>query len=185
MFTVRVKVTSMVQQFVIALYGSTTIKCEHNDLMTQKIKHIVSLLPKGYKLPQETEAAHYIDIEVKNVNFGQCKANGYKKIYRQTAEANTFIVYALQRELSVELKKLFKSMFHNYVLAFCRGRKFEIGCQKDAILDFCDSYNININKIDYDALKKSWQRSKEYKQVQICSVLSKSGVSMSLEKMAV
>lgn len=185
MVTVRVRVTSIVQQFVIALYGGTTIRCEHNDLMTQKIKHIVSLLPKGYKLPKETDSCHYIDIEVKNVFFGQCKENGYRAIYRKRAEANTYITVALQRELSVELKKLFNSLFHNYVFAYCRARRLQTGCQKEGILDFCDSYNININKMDYDALKKSWQRSSEYSTLKKRTLPLKSGMSVSPEKMAV
>jgi hypothetical protein len=185
MFTVRVKVTSIVQQFVIALYGSTTIECGHNDLMTQKIKHIVSLLPQGYKLPKETEDAHYVDIEVKTSQFGRCKGNGYKAVYRNRPECRTYIVDALQRELSVELKSLFKSMFHNYVFAYVRGQKFIIGSQKEAILDFCDVYHININKIDYDALKKSWQRSFQYSEIKKREFVGKIVPSMSLEKMAV
>lgn len=168
MFTVRVKVTRMVQQFVTSIYGSTTIVCEHNDLMTQKIKHIVSLLPKGYKLPHETDDCHYIDIQVKNVFFGQCKDNGYKTIYRKRPEANTFISASLQRELSIELKTIFKSMFRNYVFAYVRAKRCAVGSQKEAILDFCDSYKINPDKTEYDTLLKSWQRSHEYLKIKNC-----------------
>lgn len=162
MITVRVKVTRIVQEFVISLYGGKTILCEQNDTIANKIKGIVARSPKGYELPIETESDHYVDFEVKNIAIGRLKKSNYRAVIRKDAISNNYISDVLQHELNKDLKSLFKDIFTAYVFAFVRGRKFKKGSQKEAILDFCDVYCITCQKLEFDSLKKTWQRSSLY-----------------------
>ncbi len=64
-----------------------------------------------------------------------------------------------QKLIQRELEKLFKSIFHNYVLAYCRGG----GYTTAAINDFCEVYRIRLENINFEMLKKSWDRSEQKK----------------------
>lgn len=157
MFTIDVKVTKIVREFLIAKYGSDTIQLYRDDYFTQKIKHILESKSKDYIPIKDDERYNYIRLQIHDfrMSLGQ-------KSLSYTHEENAYLSEYLQMALSKEFTKYFKEVFHSYVLAYCIARGGKEGSGRDAIYSFCDIYCLPMNSIDYDMLRKSWSRSKEH-----------------------
>lgn len=153
-FTVSVSVSPILKEFIECVHKGAVIKLKPDDLMCQKIKYILQLMPADFS-PVNTDP-NAIKIEV--TNFQLFQRRGGRSLFHVDAEHRSFLNDRLQHILAKELNKGFKEIFHNYVLAFARaGRE-----QKEGIEDFCEVYNLSMNKITYEMLKKSWQRSEQY-----------------------
>lgn len=148
--TVDVKVTPILKEFIQSVFKSDTIRVGKNDLMCQKIKYLLKLPPKDYK--PERNMSERIKIEL--INFEICRTH-----YR--IECRNFLDTRGQKIIFDELNKSFKEVFHNYVLAYVRGNSGRPGSQKKGIEDFCEVYNLSMDHINYEMLKKSWDRSKQ------------------------
>jgi len=158
MFTVDIRVSPILKEFIEAKWGSDTITLGKDDYFTQKIKHILQRFPEDYVPVKPSERESYIRMEVKRVEFVRV---GSKSLFEKLAQSAYLDSY-LQEQMAKELDKYFKEIFHAYVLAFCSARSFADNCQRDGILDFCDVYNLKMNKVNFEMLKKSWYRSNEY-----------------------
>lgn len=154
-FTVSVSVNPTLKEFIVNVYGGNTIQIKKEDLLSQKIKYIMQLMPSDFS-PVNTDP-NAIKIEVTDAYI--FKTSKYGTLFHADTQYRSFLNERLQHILAKELNKGFKEIFHNYVLAFARaGRE-----QKEGIEDFCDVYNLSMNRISFDMLKKSWQRSDQYK----------------------
>lgn len=157
MFTVDVRVTPIVREFLIAKYGSETIKLSKDDYFTQKIRHILQNKSTSYVPVKESDRHNYIKLQIHDF-----KMSIRNKSLSYTHEENAYLSEYLQMALSKEFTKYFKEVFHSYVLAYCIAREKKDGSVRDAIYSFCDIYCLPMNNIDFDMLRKSWSRSKEY-----------------------
>jgi hypothetical protein len=67
-----------------------------------------------------------------------------------------------------ELDNIFKNRLHNFILGYIHGAKNrypynDYGLLTEGLKTFCEISNINFKHINFDSLKKSFQRSSEYK----------------------
>ena len=62
-------------------------------------------------------------------------------------------------EIANELRKRFKNSFHTFVLASLIANP-DLQ-QKEAIENFIEHFHLTNNKVTYEMLKKSWDRSEE------------------------
>lgn len=155
-FTADVKLTPILKEYIVTKYGSDTIKLKRNDPLLIKIKYLLSNNPSDYR--PVSNRSNYIKIEVQNFQLA------YRKQIEQ--EYHNYLSPENQQIICIEINSEFKETFHNYVLAFLRGgiinRHFHQ--QKEAIEDFCQTYQLKLTKINYDMLKKSWDRSYQKKK---------------------
>ena len=147
-----IKVHPVLKEFYKCLTGSDVIEVKPNDDFSTRIKTILQLTPKNYNVRYPFGREDYITLLLPGKFYlGRDK-------YIDTTSRN-YLDDRRQYFISQELYGMFKSIFHNYVLAYTRsGRQ-----QKEGILDFCEVYNISMDKINFDMLKKSWDRSFEKK----------------------
>jgi hypothetical protein len=148
--TVDVSVTPILKEFYISTYGSDTIPVTQKDIISVKIKYLLEIPPVNYK--PKREFSETLKIQLLNFRIGK------KHISK---DSSNYLSVQAQRILFDELNRGFKDIFHNYVLAYVRGNNYKDGSQKKGILDFCDTYKLSMNKINYEMLKKSWDRSKQ------------------------
>ena len=158
MLTVDIKVSPILKEFIEAKWGGDTIVLGKDDYFTQKIKHILQRYPENYVPIKPSDRDSYVRMEVKRVELVRI---GSRSLFEKVAQSAYLDSY-LQEQIAKELDKYFKEIFHAYVLAFCSARSFADNCQRDGILDFCDVYNLRLNKVNFEMLKKSWYRSNEY-----------------------
>lgn len=145
-----IKVHPVVREFYVSTTGSDTIDLAGNDNMAFRIKTILQLTPKNYKYVP-FKSPETITLLLPNFRIGDKRVNQFFRNHLDDRR---------QYFVSKELYSNFKSKFHNYVLAYMRGGGKQ---QKLAIEDFCDIYNLSLSSINFDMLKKSWDRSEEKK----------------------
>lgn len=147
----QIKVHPVVREFIVSTTGSDVIEPIANSNFYHRVKTILQLNPKDYK-NYPLKRASTITIIVSEFSLG--KGN---HIY---GEHRNHLDDRRQYFLSKEMYDGFKSIFHNYVLAYMRGGGKQ---QKQAIEDFCIVYNLSLDNINYEMLKKSWDRSEQKK----------------------
>lgn len=158
MLTVDIKVTPILKEFIVSKWGTDTLVLKKDDYFTQKIKHILQRFPDNYTPVKPNERINYIRMQVKHVEYARVGS----KCHFQKTKTSAYLNAYMQDQVAKELNKYFKEVFHSYVLAFCSARSFKDNCQRDGINDFCETFQISMNSINYEMLKKSWYRSDEY-----------------------
>lgn len=149
-----IKVDAFVKQFIVRIYGSDVVDVGQQDALFERIKYILQLAPKEFKNPAKGD--HVITVFIPKFRILNKQINN---LYRNNLDDRR------QKMIASEFKKLFKQVFHNYVFGYCRSNinKNTDENQKEAIYDFCSSYQINMDEILFETLKKSWDRSDEKK----------------------
>lgn len=153
---VQIYVHPSVREFFIGRYGSEVIEIKKNDAIFDRIKYVLSLKTKDMQLKRPSEKAA-ITLLLPKYEFKICQEK------RVNTNTHSFISERHQSILKCEFQKLFKEIFHNYVLGYCRNG----AQQKQGIYDFCATYNISMNHANFDMLKKSWDRSDQKKRLKI------------------
>lgn len=148
----QIKVHPVVREFIVSTTGSDVIEPIPVSNFCHRVKTILQLTPKDYK-KYPLKRAGTITILVSNFRIGDKRIQELSRNHLDDRR---------QYHLSKELYDGFKSIFHNYVLAYMRGGGKQ---QKMAIEDFCTVYNISLDKINYEMLKKSWDRSEQKKVI--------------------
>jgi hypothetical protein len=154
---IELKVHPALYDFYFFVYKSDTITLSSNSCFYQKVIAALQVKPADYK------TCKFKKFGVIKLFFPYDTRFGGKHIYigaKEISDRN-------QELISRELYYLFKDIFHNYVLAYCRALKNVPGCQKKGILDFCESYQIKEDTLNYDMLEKSWKRSEQRKMLNI------------------
>jgi hypothetical protein len=155
----KIKVHPVVYDFYFAQYDGDTFDLKDDSVLSIVVPHILTLKPKDYKLER---LANYkqLNVIVHDMIIGagsDCAKYIHAEHRHYTSDRNQYYV-------SRFLDGIVKNIFHNYMLAYMRSNKK--AQQKDAILDFCMVYRIEENAINYEMLKKSWDRSGEKKEWQ-------------------
>lgn len=151
----RIRVHPVVREFIVSTTGSEIIEPITNSNFYHRVKTILQLKPKDYK-NYPLKCSSTITILVSNFRIGDNRIDQFSRNHLDDRR---------QYFLSKELYDNFKLIFHNYVLAYMRGGGKQ---QKRAIEDFCTVYSISMNSINYEMLKKSWDRSEQKKVLKKC-----------------
>jgi hypothetical protein len=142
--SVDVKVSRILKEFILCTNKSDNLVPEKYDDILKSIMPLLKTTPSGWKPIQDR--SEYIRI---TLPYNREVDTRYRNYLDDIG----------QRCIELRLNKTFKSIFHNYVLAYVMaGRQ-----QREGIEDFCDIYQLKCDNIDYEMLKKSWDRSHEKK----------------------
>lgn len=155
--TISIKIHPAVQDFFVAKFGSYHVKLKAGDLLSNKINHILQVSPKNYRF-------HFRNIDYNSELVIELPGKfniADKWIHTQNRhyidDRRRYLIYR-------EFQKWMKEIFHNFVAGYCIAHNFKPGVQKEAILSFIETYKIQMNDINYEMLKKSWDRSEEKKR---------------------
>ena len=152
---VQVKVSPLIREWVVANYGSNTIVCRPRDFFSSKLKYLLQLQPHDQHftaLPDE---------ECININYGKLTIGRWRSLEHKQLNQNyyTYLSAESQRLLSQEIYRQFKSSFHGFMLGFCIADGNMPGSYRRGICEFMSRYNLPHNAINYEMLKKNWDRS--------------------------
>lgn len=147
---IYLRVHPTVFQYYKAIYGSECIDIRPNSYLSNKIKTILSVKPMNYKDCCRIKNFKILRVKIHEFRFGK---NGT----HINIEYSNFISDRNQYYLSKELYDIFKITFHNFVAGSVRSGR----TQKQSIEDFCEAYNLDWDNVNFEMLKKSWDRSFE------------------------
>ena len=156
----RIKVHSVVWEFYVCRYHTDTIELSRNDPFSYRIKYLLQLRPMDYN----RHFPHFPLENAKILTFLLPKE--FRKddrrictTYRNRLDDRR--QYLISRELYIE----FKNLFNEHIMAYCDGKNLKRGAQKKAIDNFCERHNIELNEINFDMLKKTWDRSVQKRKI--------------------
>jgi hypothetical protein len=139
------KVHPYLWEFYRGYYGSEIIDVKDNPLLSLRIKSILQTRAESHYRRKWSD----FRIIVLNLPYFQV---GNKRI---NVACRKHLDDHRQFLISQELYQDFKNMFLNFVLGYVKNG----GLQADAIRDFCDFYNFEMNQVKTESLKKMWDRS--------------------------
>lgn len=139
------KVHPYLWEFYRAYYGSEIINVKENPLLSLRIKSILQTRAENHNRRIWSD----FRIIVLNLPYFQV---GNKRI---NVACRKYLDDHRQFLISQELYQDFKNMFLSFVLGYVKNG----GLQADGIRVFCDFYNIEMNQIKMESLKKMWDRS--------------------------
>lgn len=143
------KVHPVVFEYYKSMYG-LVIDLDRNNTLSHRIAYLLtSTRPKDYNV-YKLKSFKILQLRLHHFNINNTRINIQYRNYLDDSS---------QYQISKELYNRFKDIFHAHVLAYCRAG----GMQSDGIKDFCDAYRIYGDVINFDMLKKSWDRSDEKK----------------------
>lgn len=152
---IDISVSPIIKEWIVATYGTDSVQCSKNNFLSRKIKYLLQL-GSGKFIPRNIHPSNRITIKL--INFSIGSSNNRITI-------NVDYRYSLPEEfdriIEDEFYLQFKQVFHNFVLGYCLSTNNSLGSQKEAIEIFCETYSISLNRINYEMLKKSWDRSPE------------------------
>jgi hypothetical protein len=151
---VQISVDPILKEFIQAWYGSDLIKSSKNCTLSRKIKYHLSRPPEDFT---NKTSECFINVELVDSFFIKTnnKTNRIRTIYRN------YLSEDAQSAICCDLTDWFKNIFRNFVAGFVMANNLKIGSQKKAILMFCDIYNLTLDNINYEMLKKDWDRSSQ------------------------
>lgn len=144
------KVHPYLWEYYRSYYGSEIIDVRVHPLLLNRIKSVLQTTPKCYK------GRVWADFRIIVLNMPRQLFIGKKSLdikYRR------FIDDRHQFLISQELYIEFKNSFINFMIGFLKNG----GLQSDGINSFCEHYDLEMNRIKYDSLKKIWDRSEAKK----------------------
>lgn len=158
---IPVHVHPTIREFIIDTYGSDVVIPDKDSLFWKTIKYNLDLPPVGYKEPVTKDNIIYI---------GLLDSSGTKSVVRKKDKViyiNSMFRWYLspdaQDEIAFFFRKQFKHTYHCFMQgAIAANPKVE---QRKAMEEFCNIYNLTLNEISEDMLKKSWDRSEHKKMV--------------------
>lgn len=153
--TVPVQVHPTVREFIINTHGSDVITPDNKSQFWTTVKYYLTLPPADYKQPQTKDNIIYIELldclGAKSVNKQAGKLLHVDTLFRWYLSEDG------QKEIAKHLRKELKHTFHCFVQgAVACNPKLE---QRQAMEEFCKIYNLTLNELSEDMLKKSWDRS--------------------------
>lgn len=158
---IDVRVNSAVREFIISTKGSDIIVPEKRDWIWLLLKQ--KLIPAPIGATQDIPEEELIRVSLLDASGSKV----YAQDVDRTIYMNTLFRFWLDKKgqysIARHLNTQFKECFHN----FMAGAIFTNPAikQKDAVDDFCECYNISYDKITFDMLFKSWQRSSQRNRI--------------------
>lgn len=147
--TVDVIVSPNLKEFIISRYKGDVITLKRKSYLARLVKsNLVKTSPDWRPIKNEnTIKIELFDFKGKNIRvYNHLNAQG-------------------QAIIEQYLRSIFETIFFNYVLGYGNARNWAIGSQKEAIEDFCLTYDLPMVKMNYDALIKAWNRSDQKKSI--------------------
>ncbi len=158
--TVDVRVSKPLREYVLSVNaGSDIIRPERGSLLWGLIKLHLDLVPKVYRPVPPEERDRYIRIALYKVR----RTRSYNVNTSRNMEINTLFRNHLneegQRAVASHIASGFKQTFRAY-MGGALGNNPELTIH-DAVYEFCSDYNISMDSITYDMLRKDWYRFKK------------------------
>lgn len=158
--TVDVKVNRSIREYVLSINdGSDLIKPERGSLLWGLIKLHLDLVPETYRPVPPDKRQDYIRIAL----YRTRSTRSYNVNTGRNMEVNTLFRNYLneegQRAVSDHIARGFKQTFRAY-MGGALGNNPDLTIH-DAVYEFCSDYNISMNSITYDMLRKDWYRFKK------------------------
>jgi len=150
-----IKVHKALYEYYTNEYGTERIEIKPGDGFSLRIKWMLQLYSESTK---KYPLKHTKELILLLPNEFRLSGRKGKRVY---TEHRGYLDEARQYYLSKELYDQFKNVFHASVLSFCIAKEFSLGCQKEGIYNFIDLHNLALDAINYEMLKKSWDRSRE------------------------
>lgn len=158
--TVDVKVSRPIKEYILSINGGCDIiRPEKGSLLWGLIKLHLDLVPKFYHPIPPGERQDYIRIAL----YKTRRTKSWNLNTSRSMEINTLFRNHLneegQRAVADHIAKGFKQTFRAYMGgALSNNPDLTI---HDAIYEFCSDYNISMDSITYDMLRKDWYRFKK------------------------
>jgi len=140
---IPVRVHPIIREFLIDTTKTDVITPVKGDIYWGSIQNELELPPIDYKDPIDIQ--NFIFIELPNCHGH--KATMFRWYLSQKA----------QNKINSILKANFKNSYHCFMQGAILGNP-DLQ-QKEAMELFCDFYNLSMDKVTPDMLKKSWMRS--------------------------
>lgn len=158
--TVPVQVHPMIREFIIDTTGSDMIVPEKTSHLWDIVKHNLELPPENYHAPETKDNLIYIALldtsHLRTVVKNSDKTIVINTLFRWYLSADA------QGTIAKHFRQQFKHTFHCFMQgAIANNPKLE---QRQAMENFCKLYNLTLNELSEDMLKKSWDRS-DHKQM--------------------
>lgn len=158
--TVDVKVSRPIREYVLSINdGSDLIKPERGSLLWGLIKLHLDLVPETYRPVPPDKRQDYIRIAL----YRTRSTRSYNVNTGRNMEVNTLFRNYLneegQRAVSDHIARGFKQTFRAY-MGGALGNNPDLTIH-DAVYEFCSDYNISMDSITYDMLRKDWYRFKK------------------------
>ena len=158
--TVDVKVSRPIREYVLSINdGSDLIKPERGSLLWGLIKLHLDLVPETYRPVPPDKRQDYIRIAL----YRTRSTKSYTVNTGRNMEVNTLFRNYLneegQRAVSDHIARGFKQTFRAY-MGGALGNNPDLTIH-DAVYEFCSDYNISMDSITYDMLRKDWYRFKK------------------------
>jgi hypothetical protein len=137
---VAIKIQSYLKEFFIFRHGPEPIKAVRETKLFMFISPYLSKKPKTWKPPVPSDDTLLIELP-----------------YNEVIEVRTYchIADKYMPEIRTYIYGLFWGTFINYMNQKVIGEKWAI---KYAIIQFCDSHNMNWGKTNYETLQKIYYR---------------------------
>jgi hypothetical protein len=170
--TVDIKVSRTLREFIICTTGSDVIYPEKSGLLWQLLKQHLKTAPSIEVIAamKDKDPDEYIKIALRKCNHSKVwtkkmKGPGAGTFCNVTINVlyRSYLDERGQNEIAKHLRSAFKQCFHNFVQGATFVNK-DIQ-QKEAIEQFCKVYSITFNKITFEMLRKSWQRSGQKRKI--------------------
>ncbi|HLP03837.1 MAG TPA: hypothetical protein VK152_00270 [Paludibacter sp.] len=158
---VPVRVSPIIREFLIDTTGTDTIIPKQKDLIWTIIKQHLETAPDDYRDPIDLD--NYIYIELLD-----CSAHPVFSLQRNDMlYVKTLFRWHLSQKGQNKINSILRANFKNAMHSFIMGA---ISCnpslkQKEAMEEFCTTYNLSIQKLTPDMIKKSWDRSEHKKKI--------------------
>ena len=162
-FKVPVRVNPIIREFLIDTTGSDTIVPKPKDLIWAIIKQNLETLPDDYIEPIDTD--NYIYVELLDCGGGghACYCNQRNQIIYINTLFRWHLSNKGQNKINSILRANFKNSFHSFMMGAVRCNP--LLQQKEAMEEFCNMYNLSIQKLTPDMIKKNWDRSEHKKKI--------------------
>lgn len=149
---VYLKVHPVVFEYFKSTYGEC-IDLSRNNTLSHRIAYLLEKVkPRDYKA-YKMKRYKILRLKLHRFNLAGTRIEVFGQV--------NFLDDFRQYQISKELERQFKDAFHSQVLGYCRAG----GMQSEGIKDFCQIRSIPCDHINFEMLKKSWDRSDEKKEL--------------------
>lgn len=160
---VAVKVHPIIREYVLdANNGSDTITPKKDDLIWGIIRQELETASFS-EVHKPDPKSHYIYIELLNCHgHGQYNRHAGRIIYTDTLFRWNLSANGQNRVNNI-LRKNFKTVMHTFIMGQLTANP-EMQ-QREAMEEFCYTFNLTMQNITPDMIKKSWDRSDHKKKL--------------------
>lgn len=158
---IPVRVHPIIREFLLDTTKTDVITPVKGDIYWSVIQNELELPPDDYKDPTDIQNLIYIELP---------NCHGHKAFSNEAGKAiyiDTMFRWYLSKKAQIKINSILKANFKNSYHCFMQGAIVgnpELQ-QKEAMELFCDLYNLSMDKVTPDMLKKSWMRSDHKKKI--------------------